>query len=56
MSKLVRTSVLVLGELRGLGVEIAKNIVLAGPRRVSILDSSACQARDEGVNVRKVDA
>ena len=52
MSKLVKTNVLIVGELRGLGVEIAKNIVLAGPKRVSIFDPALCLARDVGINVR----
>jgi len=52
MSKLVKTNVLIVGELRGLGVEIAKNIVLAGPKRVSIFDPALCLAPDVGINVR----
>jgi ubiquitin-activating enzyme E1 len=49
MGKLIQLKVLVIG-LRGAGIEIAKNIVLAGPKSVSLLDDSIVEARDLGTN------
>lgn len=49
MGKLVKLDVLIYG-MRGLGVEIAKNIILAGPRKVSILDSEYVALNDLGSN------
>jgi ubiquitin-activating enzyme E1 len=37
MGKLVKMNVLIVG-LRGLGVETAKNLILAGPRSVTLYD------------------
>ena len=37
MGKLVKMKVLIIG-MRGLGVEIAKNLILAGPQRVDLYD------------------
>ena len=42
MSKLVNMKVLIVG-LRGLGVEIAKNLVLAGPGAVILHDDNAVE-------------
>ena len=39
MGKLVKMNVLIVG-LRGLGVETAKNLILAGPRSVTLYDPS----------------
>lgn len=45
MSKLVKKAVLIVG-LRGLGVEIAKNVILAGPRKVTVADAGMVDAID----------
>ena len=37
MGKLIKMKVLIIG-MRGLGVEIAKNLILAGPARVDLYD------------------
>ena len=37
MGKLIKMKVLIVG-MRGLGVEIAKNLILAGPNAVTIYD------------------
>lgn len=49
MSKLVKMRVLILG-MGGLGVETAKNLILAGPNAVAIWDSKVCAAEDQGAN------
>jgi len=49
MGKLVKLEILIYG-LRGLGVETAKNIILAGPYRVSIHDSTIVSLNDLGSN------
>lgn len=49
MSKLIKMKVLILG-MKGLGVETAKNLVLAGPQSVTIWDPSPCTERDMGTN------
>ena len=49
MGKLVQMNVLICG-LRGLGVEIAKNIILAGPKSVSLYDPELVSLRDLGSN------
>jgi len=37
MTKLIKLKVLIVG-LRGLGVETAKNLILAGPKTVTLFD------------------
>ena len=49
MGKLVKLDILIFG-MRGLGVETAKNIVLAGPHRVALLDPSIVSLNDLGSN------
>ena len=36
--------------LRGLGVEVAKNLILAGPKQVSIFDPDLVRVNDLGSN------
>ena len=45
MGKLIKMKVLIVG-LRGLGVETAKNIILAGPATVTLCDPSLVELRD----------
>ena len=49
MDKIVNLKILIIG-LRGLGIETAKNIILAGPKEVSISDKSICKINDLGAN------
>ena len=49
MKKLVSSSVLVSG-MGGLGVEIAKNIILAGVKNVTIHDTRNCEMSDLASN------
>ena len=49
MGKLIEIRVLIHG-LRGLGCEIAKNAILAGPKSVTLHDSSVTQICDLGAN------
>ena len=49
MAKLTQMRVLIVG-MGGVGVEIAKNICLAGPKRVTILDAGTAEAKDMGSN------
>ncbi|OII72057.1 ubiquitin-activating enzyme [Cryptosporidium ubiquitum] len=49
MGKLIKLRVLIVG-LRGLGVEIAKNIILAGPKSVTLVDDEICSFSDMGAN------
>jgi len=49
MKKLSHLKILIIN-LRGLGIEIAKNIILAGPKRVSIFDSELVKINDLGAN------
>ena len=49
MTKLIKMRVLVVG-LRGLGMEICKNLILAGPKSVSIWDPRPCQTVDRSSN------
>ena len=49
MAKLVRLKVLIVG-LQGVGVEVAKNLILAGPASVTLADSNRIQMRDLGAN------
>lgn len=49
MSKLVKMDVVIAG-LRGLGVETAKNLILAGPRSVGLYDPEVVRINDLGAN------
>ena len=49
MGKLIQMKVLISG-LRGLGVEIAKNLILAGPAKVLLHDDADIEIRDLGAN------
>ena len=45
MKKLVKLRVLIAG-MTGVGIETAKNLILAGPKRVTIWDSKICSKSD----------
>ena len=45
MGKLVKLKVLIVG-LRGLGVETAQNIILAGPASVTLYDPTIARVND----------
>lgn len=45
MQKLLSTDVLIIG-LSGVGVETAKNVILAGPRSVTVYDQTSTEWRD----------
>ena len=49
MKKLIKLKVLILG-LKGLGVEVAKNIILSGPKEVCIFDPKIVSINDLGSN------
>ena len=49
MDKIINLKILVIG-LRGLGIEIAKNLILAGPKEVSISDKNICRINDLTAN------
>jgi ubiquitin-activating enzyme E1 len=49
MGKLIQMKVLIKG-LRGHGIEIAKNLILAGPKEVCIIDDTTCSMSDLGAN------
>lgn len=49
MIKLIKTDVLIVG-CRGLGVETAKNLILAGPASVTIFDPTIVQWGDLSSN------
>ena len=49
MKKLIQLKVLIVG-LRGLGIEIAKNIILAGPNKISVFDPEPAKINDLGSN------
>ena len=49
MGKLVKMNTVIIG-LRGVGVEIAKNLILAGPASVSIVEPTTVAKRDMGAN------
>ena len=49
MGKLIKMNVLIVG-CRGLGVEIAKNLILAGPKSVQIYDPTQVSVADQGSN------
>lgn len=47
MEKITNLKILIVG-LRGLGVEIAKNLILTGPKEVSLYDRNICKINDLG--------
>jgi len=49
MGKLIKMGVIIIG-LRGLGVEVAKNLILAGPKAVLIFDDEVAKINDQGAN------
>ena len=49
MGKLIKMHVLIVG-LRGLGVEVAKNLILAGPASVTLYDPEPVQINDLSAN------
>ena len=49
MGKLIKMRVLIVG-MRGLGVEIAKNLCLAGPKSVTLYDPTQVSIADRGSN------
>jgi len=49
MGKLIKLDCLIVG-MRGVGVETAKNLILAGPHRVDVWDNVKVEARDLGAN------
>lgn len=49
IGKLKQMHVLIIG-LRGLGVEVAKNLILAGPHSVSVYDEGIVAVEDLGTN------
>ena len=49
MSKLQNLKILIIG-MRGLGVEIAKNLILSGVKEVKIFDKDICEINDIGSN------
>lgn len=46
MSKLINLKILIIG-LRGLGVETAKNLILAGPGAVTLYDDEPTEVRSQ---------
>jgi ubiquitin-activating enzyme E1 len=49
MGKLIKMKVLICG-MRGLGIECAKDLVLAGPGAVTVYDPNICEESDLGLN------
>jgi ubiquitin-activating enzyme E1 len=49
MGKLIKMKVAIVG-LRGLGVEVAKNLILAGPNAVLLFDDEITKINDLGAN------
>ena len=49
MNEIQNYKILIIG-LRGLGIEIVKNLILAGPKEVSISDKNICKINDLGSN------
>lgn len=49
MGKLIKLKVLIVGQ-RGLGVECAKNLILAGPASVDLYDPTIVTINDMGSN------
>jgi len=55
MGKLVRMNVVIYG-MRGVGVETAKNVILAGPKSVTVMDDTLCTRFDMNTNFYITDA
>jgi len=49
MGKLIKMNTVIIG-LRGVGVEIAKNLILAGPKSVVLYDPDLVRVNDLGAN------
>jgi ubiquitin-activating enzyme E1 len=49
MEKITNLKIIIVG-LRGLGIEIAKNLILTGPKEVLIYDKNICKINDLGSN------
>jgi ubiquitin-activating enzyme E1 len=49
MGKLIQMKVALVG-LRGMGVEVAKNLILAGPKSVALYDPELVKVSDLGAN------
>jgi ubiquitin-activating enzyme E1 len=49
MGKLIKMNVVIIGQ-RGVGIEIAKNLILAGPKSVQIYDPEMVALNDLGAN------
>ena len=49
MEKIIDLKIIVVG-LRGLGIEIAKNLILAGPKQLTIYDKNICTINDLSSN------
>ena len=49
MKKIMKLNILIYG-MRGLGIEIAKNIILSGPNRVTIFDPNIAKTNDLTAN------
>ena len=49
IEKIINLKILIYG-LRGLGIEIAKNLILSGPKEISIFDNTICTINDLSSN------
>lgn len=49
MEKITNLKIIIVG-LRGLGIKIAKNLILTGPREVLVYDKNICKINDLGSN------
>lgn len=49
-------NVLIVGDLKAFGTELAKNIILTGPRSVTLHDSAVVTPSDLGLNVSLADS
>ena len=49
MTKISKLKILIIG-LRGLGIEIAKDIIVSGPNKVIVFDPNKVESRDLGSN------
>eukprot|EP00922_Rhytidocystis_sp_ex-Travisia-forbesii_P048846 GHVS01072735.1.p1 GENE.GHVS01072735.1~~GHVS01072735.1.p1 ORF type:complete len:1106 (+),score=141.84 GHVS01072735.1:89-3406(+) len=49
MGKLIKLNILISG-MKGIGAETAKNLILSGPKRVSLHDDGGCEMRDMASN------